>query len=49
MISSSLTTQDPCDLRALRDVLGSFVTGVTVVTTMDTDGTRWGLTVNPYT
>jgi len=41
MNSSSVTAQDPSDLRALRDVLGSFVTGVTVVTTIDTDGTRW--------
>ena len=48
MNSSSATTQDPSDLRALRDVLGSFVTGVTVVTTIDTDGTRWGLTANSF-
>ena len=48
MTSSSVTTQDPSDLRALRDVLGSFVTGVTVVTTLDTDGTRWGLTANSF-
>lgn len=48
MTAASVTPQGPGDLRALRDVLGSFVTGVTVVTTMDTDGTRWGLTANSF-
>ncbi|TXH99704.1 MAG: flavin reductase, partial [Pseudorhodobacter sp.] len=34
------------DPRALRDALGSFMTGVTVVTTMDTNGKPQGFTAN---
>lgn len=36
------------DHRELRDVLGSFVTGVTVVTTVDATGRYHGLTVNSF-
>ena len=37
------------DLRTLRDALGSFATGVTVVTCLDSDGLPFGLTVNSFT
>jgi len=37
------------DTRELRQVLGSFVTGVTVITTVDPDGRWWGLTANSFT
>lgn len=36
------------DPRALRDAFGAFATGVTVVTTVDADGRRWGLTANSF-
>lgn len=36
------------DSRELRRVLGSFVTGVTVITTIDPDGRAWGLTANSF-
>lgn len=36
------------DARELRQVLGSFVTGVTVITTVDGDGRPHGLTVNSF-
>jgi flavin reductase (DIM6/NTAB) family NADH-FMN oxidoreductase RutF/DNA-binding IclR family transcriptional regulator len=36
------------DARELRQVLGSFVTGVTVITTVDADGKPHGLTVNSF-
>lgn len=39
---------EPLDKRQLRDVLGSFVTGVTVVTTVDTEGKLHGLTANSF-
>jgi flavin reductase (DIM6/NTAB) family NADH-FMN oxidoreductase RutF/DNA-binding IclR family transcriptional regulator len=39
----------PIDPRELRQVLGSFVTGVTIITTVDQDGKRWGLTANSFT
>jgi flavin reductase (DIM6/NTAB) family NADH-FMN oxidoreductase RutF len=32
-----------------RQVMGSFATGITVVTTRDTDGKPYGLTVNSFT
>ena len=38
----------PFDSRELRQVLGSFVTGVTVITTVDAKGQRHGLTVNSF-
>ena len=37
------------DLRTLRDALGSFATGVTVVTCVDSEGQPFGLTVNSFT
>ena len=37
------------DAAALRRVLGSFVTGVTVVTTRDADGVPHGFTANSFT
>jgi flavin reductase (DIM6/NTAB) family NADH-FMN oxidoreductase RutF/DNA-binding IclR family transcriptional regulator len=42
------TAQAPFDTRALRQTLGAFVTGVTIVTTVDGDGTPHGLTVNSF-
>ena len=36
------------DKRQLRDVLGSFVTGVTVITTRDAEGKMHGLTANSF-
>lgn len=37
------------DPRALRDALGAFVTGVTIVTTVDAGGRPLGLTANSFT
>lgn len=37
------------DPRELRQVLGSFVTGVTIITAVDAQGKRWGLTANSFT
>jgi flavin reductase (DIM6/NTAB) family NADH-FMN oxidoreductase RutF/DNA-binding IclR family transcriptional regulator len=41
---------DPCDLntKSLRQALGDFVTGVTVVTTVDAEGRCHGLTANSF-
>jgi flavin reductase (DIM6/NTAB) family NADH-FMN oxidoreductase RutF/DNA-binding IclR family transcriptional regulator len=39
---------NPFDARELRQVLGSFVTGVTVITTVDAAGKPHGLTVNSF-
>ncbi|WP_082519733.1 flavin reductase [Variovorax sp. Root411] len=36
------------DGKELRRVLGAFVTGVTVVTTVDAEGRQWGLTANSF-
>jgi 3-hydroxy-9,10-secoandrosta-1,3,5(10)-triene-9,17-dione monooxygenase reductase component len=36
------------DAKELRQVLGSFVTGVTVVTTADAEGKRYGVTANSF-
>jgi len=38
----------PIDPRALRDAFGCFMTGVTVVTTMDTSGKPQGFTANSF-
>jgi flavin reductase (DIM6/NTAB) family NADH-FMN oxidoreductase RutF len=38
-----------CDPRTLRDALGCFATGVTVVTCLDGDGQPAGLTANSFT
>ncbi len=35
--------------RALRDTLGAFATGVTVVSTLDDAGEPWGFTANSFT
>jgi len=37
------------DAREIRNVMGHFVTGVTVITTKDTTGKPFGLTVNSFT
>jgi len=42
------TTADGVDQRAFRDALGSFVTGVTIVTTRDPAGADIGLTANSF-
>ncbi len=39
---------DPDDPQRLRHVLGRFATGVTIVTTVGTDGAAVGLTVNSF-
>lgn len=39
----------PIDTRALRNAFGSFLTGVTVVTTTDADGRPIGFTANSFT
>ena len=38
----------PIDAQTLRRALGTFATGVTVVTTMDADGTPRGFTANSF-
>ncbi len=39
---------EPFDPRAFRDALGTYATGVTIVTTVGTDGTLVGLTCNSF-
>jgi flavin reductase (DIM6/NTAB) family NADH-FMN oxidoreductase RutF len=41
-------TTEKFDQRQLRDALGAFVTGVTVVTTRDKDGIAYGVTANSF-
>lgn len=48
MHASSSEGLTPCDIRDLRDVLGCFATGVTVVTTLGDDGAPLGLVVNSF-
>jgi flavin reductase (DIM6/NTAB) family NADH-FMN oxidoreductase RutF/DNA-binding IclR family transcriptional regulator len=43
-----MTSTTAIDPRQLRDVLGAFVTGVTVVTTSDSDGKLYGVTANSF-
>ncbi|HEX2545845.1 MAG TPA: flavin reductase [Ramlibacter sp.] len=43
------TSDNGFDARALRQVLGAFVTGVTVITTVDAQGKPHGLTANSFT
>ncbi|MGZ4426800.1 MAG: flavin reductase [Nocardioidaceae bacterium] len=43
------TEQSRFDTRDLRRALGQYATGVTVVTTQDDDGRRWGMTANSFT
>jgi 3-hydroxy-9,10-secoandrosta-1,3,5(10)-triene-9,17-dione monooxygenase reductase component len=45
---SATTDPDAVDQRAFRDALGSFVTGVTIVTTRGTGGIDIGLTANSF-
>ncbi len=40
---------DITDQRALRNTLGAFATGVTVVTTRDANNDEWGFTANSFT
>ena len=42
-------TDRPIDAQTLRRALGTFATGVTVVTTMEADGTPRGFTANSFT
>lgn len=46
---SAATDLDPSDARRLRDAFGAFATGVTVVTAIDDNGERVGLTANSLT
>ena len=43
-----MSTKDIFDARELRDVLGTFVTGVTIITTVDANGKPYGLTANSF-
>lgn len=43
-----MTDALPFDSRQLRSALGAFTTGVTVVTTVDADGNRHGVTANSF-
>src|SRR5438128_2836054 len=43
------TAQQPFDLAEFRRALGAFVTGVTVVTTIQPDGSPRGFTANSFT
>ena len=43
-----MTTPPPFDSRAFRQALGTFVTGVTIVTTLDPAGNPAGLTANSF-
>jgi flavin reductase (DIM6/NTAB) family NADH-FMN oxidoreductase RutF/DNA-binding IclR family transcriptional regulator len=43
-----MSTEPRFDGKELRRVLGAFVTGVTVVTTIDAEGRQWGLTANSF-
>lgn len=45
---AAATAAPTFDQRTLRDVLGTFVTGVTIVTTCDAHGVRHGLTANSF-
>jgi 3-hydroxy-9,10-secoandrosta-1,3,5(10)-triene-9,17-dione monooxygenase reductase component len=44
-VSAAATTHDPLSLRR---VLGSFATGVTIITTRDSEGRKVGLTANSF-
>lgn len=43
-----MTSLQPADVRLLRDALGSFVTGITIVTTIGSSGEDVGLTANSF-
>ena len=46
---SSPSGSAPSDPQSLRRAFGAFATGVTVVTTVDAQGRRWGMTANSFT
>ena len=43
-----MTVQAPIDIREFRNALGSFTTGVTIVTTCDQQGQDVGMTANSF-
>ena len=43
-----MSDQQAIDVRAFRDALGAFATGITIVTTQDASGRKAGLTVNSF-
>lgn len=45
---TSTATYQPVDTRDLRNALGSFATGVTVITTLAADGSPVGVTANSF-
>ncbi|MEJ7687374.1 MAG: flavin reductase [Variovorax sp.] len=47
-MTAAASTATPFEQRQLRDVLGTFVTGVTVVTTRDAFGVAHGVTANSF-
>ncbi|WP_065373115.1 flavin reductase [Ensifer adhaerens] len=49
MVETAASTDVPIDPIALRRAFGTFVTGVTVITTRDDDGTPRGMTANSFT
>ena len=49
MADQAATTDAPIDPIALRRAFGTFVTGVTVITTREADGTPRGMTANSFT
>ncbi|CAN7749773.1 MULTISPECIES: flavin reductase [unclassified Ensifer] len=49
MTETAASTDAPIDPIALRRAFGTFVTGVTVITTRDEDGTPRGMTANSFT
>ncbi|MEO1610810.1 MAG: flavin reductase family protein [Pseudomonadota bacterium] len=48
-MKDAMMSLDPADTRALRDAFGAFMTGVTIVTTLDEAGAPAGLTANSFT
>ncbi len=48
MIDSTLIAVDGVEPRSLRNLLGQFATGVTVITTCTADGRRVGMTANSF-
>lgn len=44
-----MTAIEKFDTRQLRNILGRFFTGVTIVTTIDEEGNLWGVTANSFT
>lgn len=48
-MTTSPSAADAATQRALRDALGSFATGITVITTVTPQGQRIGLTANSFT